>query len=70
MLELYLKYSSCNSNVARHATCFLLTGKPSWTLTGRTVDSYANGYLILCVGGHHVLRVHLCADELTSETVA
>jgi hypothetical protein len=43
---------------------FLLTGKLSWTHTVRIVDSYGKGYLSHCVGGYHVLRVHLCADEV------
>ena len=64
MLELSLKYSSCNSDAAQRAMCFLLRGKSSWALTVRIVDSYAKGYLSLCVGGYHVLRVHLCADEV------
>lgn len=64
MPELSLKYFSCNSNAAQRAMCFLPTGKSSWTHTVRIIDSYAKGYLSLCVGGYHVLRVHLCADEI------
>lgn len=66
MPEPSLKYSSGNFNAVQRAMCFLPMGKSFWTLTVRIVDSCAGRYLNpnLYVGGYHVLRVHLCADEV------
>lgn len=64
MPELSLKYSSGNYNMAQRGTCFLPTEKLSWILMVCIANSSTKRYLNLCIGGHHVLRVHLCADEV------
>lgn len=58
----HYKYFCFSSDVAWHAMYFPPTGKSFWTLMVHFADSYGKECLSLCVGGYHILHVHLCAD--------